>query len=133
MGGNQVKINFLIFFQNRKFDSVFFKYWMMSKTGEIRRDEVCLDYSDNKSNRYKNDKIITFKCHGQEGNQKWYFEDGLIRHNSDYCIEVDPVNRKLFMNECDVQNDHQKWEWKINVKTASKKPMLPKFNESSLA
>lgn len=37
---------------------------MMSKHGEIRRDEACLDYAGG--------DVILYPCHGSKGNQ--YFE-----------------------------------------------------------
>lgn len=41
---------------------VFFsQYWMLSKAGEIRRDEACLDYSGN--------DVVLYPCHGSKGNQ----------------------------------------------------------------
>uniref|UniRef100_A0A1B0FBW2 Ricin B lectin domain-containing protein n=1 Tax=Glossina morsitans morsitans TaxID=37546 RepID=A0A1B0FBW2_GLOMM len=37
------------------------QYWMLSKTGEIRRDEACLDYAGH--------DVILYPCHGSKGNQ----------------------------------------------------------------
>lgn len=37
------------------------QYWMLSKTGEIRRDGACLDYAGK--------DVILFSCHGSKGNQ----------------------------------------------------------------
>ena len=34
------------------------QYWMLSKTGEIRRDEACLDYGGQ--------GVIIYPCHGQK-------------------------------------------------------------------
>lgn len=34
---------------------------MLSKTGEIRRDEVCLDYAG--------EEVMLYPCHGSKGNQ----------------------------------------------------------------
>ena len=36
------------------------QYWMLSKTGEIRRDESCLDYAGA--------DVILYPCHGSKGN-----------------------------------------------------------------
>ena len=44
-----------------------FQYWMMFKTGEIRRDDVCLDYSTGSNN------ILTYECHGRKANQEWLY------------------------------------------------------------
>ena len=38
---------------------------MMSKYGEIRRDDTCLDYSGETQN------VVIVDCHGMQGNQKW--------------------------------------------------------------
>ena len=35
------------------------QYWMLSKTGEIRRDEACLDYAGS--------EVILYPCHGSKG------------------------------------------------------------------
>lgn len=40
---------------------LFSQYWMLSKAGEIRRDEACLDYSGN--------DVVLYPCHGSKGNQ----------------------------------------------------------------
>ena len=37
--------------------------WMLSKIGEIRRDESCFDYSGA--------SVVIYPCHGQKGNQQW--------------------------------------------------------------
>ena len=39
---------------------------MLSKEGEIRRDEACLDYAGS-------DPIL-YPCHGSKGNQYWEYE-----------------------------------------------------------
>lgn len=40
---------------------VLWQYWMLSKAGEIRRDEACLDYSGG--------DVVLYPCHGSKGNQ----------------------------------------------------------------
>jgi polypeptide N-acetylgalactosaminyltransferase len=42
---------------------------MLSKTGEIRRDEACLDYAGS--------DVILYPCHGSKGNQYWEYEDAV--------------------------------------------------------
>jgi len=44
------------------------QYWMLSRNGEIRRDDGCLDYAGGES-------IIIYPCHGQKGNQEWAYKD----------------------------------------------------------
>ena len=43
---------------------------MLSKQGEIRRDEACLDYAGT--------QIILYPCHGSKGNQFWEYNDEVI-------------------------------------------------------
>ena len=40
---------------------------MMSKEGEIRRDEACLDYAGS--------DVTVYPCHGSKGNQLWHYDD----------------------------------------------------------
>ncbi|XP_065928717.1 polypeptide N-acetylgalactosaminyltransferase 5-like [Magallana gigas] len=47
------------------------QYWMLSKNGEIRRDDGCLDYSGGES-------VIVYPCHGQKGNQEWQYREIFI-------------------------------------------------------
>ena len=47
-------------------DFFFFQYWMLSKTGEIRRDEACLDFAGT--------DVILYPCHGSKGNQFWMYD-----------------------------------------------------------
>ncbi|XP_067930329.1 polypeptide N-acetylgalactosaminyltransferase 5-like [Watersipora subatra] len=81
------------------------QYWLMSKKGEIRRDEACLDYDGS-------GKVKTYLCHNLEGNQKWvYKESGLIEHSvSQSCMEGSDAG-ELVMNICDVNNIRQLWLW----------------------
>ena len=86
---------------------------MLSKLGEIRRDEKCLDYAGGSQNLGVHDKIIAYVCHGQQGNQNWWMEDdGLIHHDSGFCLEMLDDKKNLVMAECDKNNSRQKWIWK---------------------
>ena len=38
---------------------------MMSKSGEIRRDEGCFDYAGQ--------FVMIYPCHGMKGNQEWLY------------------------------------------------------------
>ena len=44
---------------------------MLSKLGEIRRDDKCIDYAGGRGNLGAKDKLIAYVCHGQQGNQNW--------------------------------------------------------------
>jgi len=43
---------------------------MLSKTGEIRRDEICVDFAGA--------NVLCYPCHGSRGNQFWQFEPDVI-------------------------------------------------------
>ncbi|KAF7266616.1 hypothetical protein GWI33_020117 [Rhynchophorus ferrugineus] len=80
------------------------QFWLYSKAGEIRRDEACLDYSGQ--------EVILYPCHGSKGNQYWDYDSvkKLIRHgSSDKCLGIDAAKKKLIMERCDPNLDHQKW------------------------
>lgn len=42
------------------------QFWLLSKNGEIRRDDACLDYSGS--------DVILYPCHGAKGNQNWSYD-----------------------------------------------------------
>ncbi len=44
----------------------YLQYWLMSKYGEIRRDEMCIDYAGG--------DVFLFPCHGSKGNQLWFYK-----------------------------------------------------------
>ncbi|KAF5297060.1 hypothetical protein FQR65_LT10069 [Abscondita terminalis] len=80
------------------------QYWMYSKTGEIRRDEACLDYSGQ--------EVILYPCHGSKGNQYWEYdeESKLLRHgSSDKCLGINASKTKLIMEQCSSNTNNQKW------------------------
>ncbi|KAF7990370.1 hypothetical protein HCN44_000175 [Aphidius gifuensis] len=80
------------------------QYWMLSKAGEIRRDESCLDYSGA--------DVILYPCHGSKGNQQWLYNDQTkqIRHgSSDKCLTMVETKHHLVMDECSKTLKRQKW------------------------
>ncbi|XP_059171538.1 polypeptide N-acetylgalactosaminyltransferase 5-like [Physella acuta] len=89
------------------------QYWMLSKNGEIRRDDGCLDYSGG-------DDVIIYPCHGQRGNQEWlYKEDNTLVHaNTQKCAEVSVDGKKLMMRKC-TGVDRQIWLWKRKAPSAA--------------
>lgn len=90
------------------------QYWMLSKNGEIRRDDGCLDYSGGSNN------VIIYPCHGQKGNQEWeYREDNTIIHvNTNKCMTVSLDGQKLLMDKC-TGIDRQIWYWKRKSQSAA--------------
>lgn len=80
------------------------QFWMYSKSGEIRRDEACLDYSGQ--------EVILYPCHGSKGNQYWDYEPStkLLRHgSSNKCLAINESRSKLLMEPCDSDLSRQQW------------------------
>ena len=92
----------------------------MSKNGEIRRDKHCLDYPGGRTHLGVKEKIISWTCHNQGGNQKWTFENDLIKHHSGFCMELSQDKKSIFMQECDPSNTHQVWKWRRRDKKLEK-------------
>jgi len=82
------------------------QYWMLSKAGEIRRDETCLDYAGQ--------DVILYPCHGSKGNQYWHYNSDthLLQHGSSKkCLAISSNKQKLLMEECDISNQQQQWKF----------------------
>jgi len=80
------------------------QFWMLSKDGEIRRDEGCMDYAGQ--------FVMTYPCHAMKGNQEWvYGTDNSLRHrNTNLCIEMNADGKDLAMKPC-TGVDAQIWTW----------------------
>lgn len=83
------------------------KLWTLSRTGEIRQGDDCLDFPGV--------SIIIYPCHGGRGNQEWtYKEDGTIRQvGTKRCLTLSSDRRFLTMEQCSA-SDHQTWHWRRN-------------------
>jgi len=82
------------------------QYWMLSKQGEIRRDEACLDFAGT--------DVILYPCHGSKGNQYWQYShaDSTLRHGSSRrCLAIAQNKEKLQMEECSEDNPRQRWRF----------------------
>ncbi|XP_037951358.1 putative polypeptide N-acetylgalactosaminyltransferase 9 isoform X1 [Teleopsis dalmanni] len=80
------------------------QYWMLSKAGEIRRDEACLDYAGL--------DVILYPCHGSKGNQFWSYnsDSKQLRHgSSDKCLTISEKKDKILMEECNTSHLRQQW------------------------
>jgi hypothetical protein len=91
------------------------KYWLLTKSGEVRRDSLCLDYNDESKDPDEKFKIYTRECHSMGGNQKWAYEDRMIRHvESNWCLEMVGNNQsspKIVVEPCNQNNINQLWKW----------------------
>eukprot|EP00096_Caligus_rogercresseyi_P012238 TRINITY_DN506_c0_g1_i5.p1 TRINITY_DN506_c0_g1~~TRINITY_DN506_c0_g1_i5.p1 ORF type:complete len:614 (-),score=127.29 TRINITY_DN506_c0_g1_i5:1253-3094(-) len=82
------------------------QYWMMSKTGEIRREDSCMDYAGS--------EVILFPCHGSKGNQEWIYnneETSLMHGPTHKCLSLSPKRDKLIMSVCDSNEPRQRWRF----------------------
>ncbi|KAK0075594.1 hypothetical protein PV325_006665 [Microctonus aethiopoides] len=89
-----------------KKDKLLTMYWMLSKTGEIRRDESCLDYSGT--------DVILYPCHGSKGNQQWKYnlQTRQIKHgSSEKCLAITESKQRLLMEECSQSVARQRWSF----------------------
>lgn len=97
----------------------------MSKLGEIRRDEHCFDYAGGRAMLGQKDKIFTYSCHSQGGNQKWtVLDNGLIKHESGFCIEMGEDKVSIYMQTCDSENPRQVWKWKKREQKKQQQPQI---------
>lgn len=93
---------------------------MLSKDGEIRRDESCVDYAGQ--------NVMIFPCHGMKGNQEWKYDHqvrksissitnrlqkGRLLHAvTNKCLEMSKDGAKLLMTACDESSKYQQWKFK---------------------
>lgn len=56
---------------------------MLSKDGEIRRDESCVDFAGK--------DVMIFPCHGMKGNQEWRYDHEVTDENTAMRIPRMPV------------------------------------------
>ncbi|XP_017077989.1 putative polypeptide N-acetylgalactosaminyltransferase 9 isoform X2 [Drosophila eugracilis] len=80
------------------------QYWMLSKAGEIRRDDSCLDYAGK--------DVTLFACHGGKGNQFWTFRENtkqLHHGTSGKCLAISDSKDKLLMEDCNSSLARQQW------------------------
>jgi Ricin-type beta-trefoil lectin domain len=62
---------------------------MLSKTGEIRRDEACLDYAGQ--------EVILYPCHGSKGNQYWEYNRAVRKCQT--LLQNFSINKNLHFSQ----------------------------------
>ena len=85
---------------------------MMTKNDEIRLDDLCLEFAGGLTDLGVKEKIVSMNCHNKGAYQKWTYENGLIKHDSGFCMELSQDKVSIFMQECNPSNTHQLWKWK---------------------
>ncbi|CAF0916464.1 unnamed protein product [Adineta ricciae] len=90
------------------------QFFLLTKIGEIRREEKCLDYVSTKLK--EPGQVRSMLCHSQRGNQMWFYEHEMIRHATGYCMELSATqDRDVFMAPCNPLNKYQRWSWKKRI------------------
>ena len=79
------------------------QFWLFSKTGEIRRDEACLDYAGT--------DVILYPCHGAKGNQYWEYDPEV----TSIVAIVLFINR---LRQCQDDNVRLGWSWTFSNNSA---------------
>lgn len=92
-----------------------FQVWFYSKANEIRIDDACVDYPASQSGKNLPNKIITFGCHGQRGNQEFIYTNNkqLFHPGSQLCMQRNPNGKslELVMSDCNKDDARQLWNW----------------------
>jgi len=104
-------INLCLFFSSvvASFLSLFLslsQFWLFSKTGEIRRDEACLDYAGT--------DVILYPCHGAKGNQYWEYDPttNYVQHGSSKnCLAISEDKKKITVEKCSQDNPRVQWKF----------------------
>ncbi|CAF1268604.1 unnamed protein product [Didymodactylos carnosus] len=101
------------------------QFFMLSKLGEIRRDDGCLDFSGGLHQAGKDDTIIVYPCHGMKGNQYWVYKEvnlinGQLFHQvSSLCMALSDDNKHIIMDKCDEADSRLTWHWKRTLNNTS--------------
>lgn len=75
--------------------------WFLTKEGEVRRDDLCLDYAGG--------GVTMYPCHGMGGNQAWLVDKKnlQIQHSTGKCLAV--RGHSVIMEHCNSGSDGQRW------------------------
>jgi hypothetical protein len=87
---------------------------MFSRRDEISRDELCLDYNSDSKNPEEKFNIYTRHCHGEGGNQKWLYENGMIKFpKMNGCLEMSSNgdSKQISVQPCSQNSTRQMWKW----------------------
>ncbi|UJR23007.1 hypothetical protein I4U23_026033 [Adineta vaga] len=90
------------------------QFFMLTSTGEIRRDDGCLQYSGGKADIDKEDQVIVVRCDRQNKNQTWIYNEHqqLLHSASNLCMASSSDVDHIKMQNCNPNDMSQKWSWK---------------------
>ncbi|XP_014673651.1 PREDICTED: N-acetylgalactosaminyltransferase 7-like, partial [Priapulus caudatus] len=80
------------------------QFWQMSREGELRRDDACMDYTG--------EDVVVYPCHGERGNQYWEYDPQvrLIHHpKTSRCLQLAADHDVVTVNRCNPSNPLQQW------------------------
>ncbi|KAK3788268.1 hypothetical protein RRG08_027002 [Elysia crispata] len=90
------------------------QYFVLTSTGQIRRDEECVVYSA------ETGSITTQWCEGIRDQSHWIYtkenmiasvSTNLIRNSHNRCMSLSHDNRSVDMKPCKRRDSRQKWHW----------------------
>ncbi|XP_030371943.1 polypeptide N-acetylgalactosaminyltransferase 8 [Scaptodrosophila lebanonensis] len=97
--------------------------WTLSYRRELRSSYLCLELR----NRQPNATIWLWQCHGQLGNQFWYYDpkgkqlvQG-VEEAQQRCLEAQVEQRIVVANICDAESVGQRWNFGFVNQTALQK------------
>ncbi|CAF1164398.1 unnamed protein product [Adineta ricciae] len=78
------------------------QFFMLTPTGEIRRDDGCLQYSGGETDMDKEDKVLIMRCDEKNRNQNWVYTEDLQLHHpvSDLCMATYTDVNHIKMQKC---------------------------------
>lgn len=96
------------------------QFWTLSWHRDLRMrfKKDCLDVQSSE----KNAPVWLWDCHGQGGNQFWYYDrkKQWLRHGREAknCLDADPRTKTIFVNRCDEDNPNMQWKFGVVNDTA---------------
>nr|CAD7450893.1 unnamed protein product [Timema bartmani] len=82
------------------------QFWMLSRTGKIRNNVVCLEFAE--------DKIITAPCHEEKRSQLWLYdreERSLLNGLNNKCLTISEEQDRLLVEDCVRDSKQQLWQF----------------------
>uniref|UniRef100_A0A1L8E1A6 Polypeptide N-acetylgalactosaminyltransferase n=1 Tax=Nyssomyia neivai TaxID=330878 RepID=A0A1L8E1A6_9DIPT len=95
------------------------QWWALSWRQDLRQkhEDLCWDVSSSE----RNAPILLWHCHTQGGNQYFRYDpekQWILQGVYERCVEGDPIEKKIFVNQCDEENLNMKWQWGFVNSTA---------------
>uniref|UniRef100_A0AAG5D368 Polypeptide N-acetylgalactosaminyltransferase n=1 Tax=Anopheles atroparvus TaxID=41427 RepID=A0AAG5D368_ANOAO len=88
------------------------QYFRFSWRRDIRamHSTNCVDVS----HHFSGAELQLFECHNMQGNQLFQYDVNTkqiyVGKDATYCLDADPIKRKVVLNQCSITNDLQRWQ-----------------------